>query len=503
MKKVLIKNSLSGIIQIVVNMILVFITLPVFIKMLGIDLYGIFSLVLVIGSLNTFTNLGLNNALLKYIAEQGRSVESNIDIVVAILIIILFVTPFTVIAIVFKNFVLLNILSIPFEFLQSTSNLFIWVLFSNFILMLGQVFKSILDGLQKIYVSSLLQVLYNILYWGLILIAVLLGYSLNGIGIAIFIASIFWFIFTVGSALKFWGKIILPKFSKNVKVSAKKQLSYGLKIYSSGLISFLYEPLTKILASHFLGVSAVAFYDIALRLRWQLWGLISKIFYPLFPFIAEQQDYSRIRKYVHDLEQKAIVLIIPIIVLAIFIMQPVISLWIGNNVEIIATTAIFIITAHLIGSSTVIPNYQFLMAKDHADKTIVLQLSNVFFNVLFFLSTVYFIGYYALIVGNVAAILSSFLLSLYYQNKYLNSLIFDNIMQLLKLILAFVILLLINLPLAFYITSAQLKIIMVVSITITTTLFLYKYLKLITSEDITRYFGKNNFFAIKLAHFYS
>jgi len=503
MKKILVKNSLFGIVQAIINMLLVFFAIPIFIKTLGNESYGVFALVMVIGNLNSFTNLGLTNALVKFIAEQGYSAETNIDILVSFILLITALLPLTIIAIFFNKFILLVILKVPLSVFAPARELYLWVIWANFLLMVGQVFGSILDALQKIYITSLLQTIYNIVYWGLIIIILLLGYNLREIGAAIFISALIWLVITFMSAIKAWGKISFNGVIKGFRNSTKKQLNYGLKIYSGGLINFLYEPFSKLLISHFIGVTEVGFYDLALRLRNQLWGFIGKIFYPLFPFMAEQYDKSIIRKYVHELEQKMFFVILPLVAIIIIIMHPFIQIWIGKNVNIIAISSIIIISFHLIGS-TVIPNYQFLLSKDLAEKTIILQLSNFVFNTLFFIITVNFVGYYALIIGNVAAIMSSFILSLYYQKKYLDSMIFDSTLQLFKLITSFIIMVICGLLLKIILKGNNIPILVFSPFIIgLVTLFLYKMFNLLKRDDIYRYFGTNNKLSIILCRIYN
>lgn len=503
MKRILYKNSIWGVVQTVINLLLVFITVPIFINILGSESYGVFALVMVVGNLNTFTNLGLTSALVKFIAEQGKSEESNLDILVNFVLVVSATLPLTLIAINFDKFILLDILKIPEKVFWEAKWLYFWLLWANFLLLIGQVFKSILDGLQKVYVTSLQQIIYNILYWGFILAALILGFNLSAIGLVIFFAAFIWLLVTSFSAKKEWGKIAFVGLNKNFKNAAKKQLNYGLKIYAGGLIGFFYEPLSKILISNFIGIAEVGFYDIALKLKGQLWGFVSKIFYPLFPFISEQKDKILIRKYVHELEQKTFLIVVPVIASVILLMHPFIGLWIGRNVDIISITAIFVISFHLIGS-TVIPNYQYLMAKDLAQKTIILQLSNVVFNALFFFVTVSFIGYYALIVGNVAAILSSFILSLYYQKKYLDSLIFDSLKQVINLIITLMVLIALGLILKLILDGHNIIILTLVPFAIIgSTMILYKVLKLISTEDISRYFGTSNIVAKALIKIYN
>jgi len=437
MKRILVKNSIFSLLQAILNILLIFFTIPIFLKLLGSELFGIFALIMVVGNLNTFTSLGLTSALVKFIAEQGRSEKSNMDIWVNLIIMTIIALPITTLVIYFDKFILLKILKIPLKFYTEAKWLYYWILLANFLLLIGQTFKSILDALQKVYISSIQQMVYNIIYWGSILSVLLLGLGLSEIGFSIFFSALTWLFITILSSTNVWANLSVKGFRQNFKSVSKKQLKYGLKIYSGGLISFMFEPLSKILLSNFIGVASVGYYDIAMKLKGQLWGIISKIFYPLFPFISEQKDEALIRKYVHDLEQKTFLLIVPIIILAILLMHPFISLWIGTNVEIISITSVYLISFHLLGSSTVIPIYQFLLAKDLAHKTILLQLNGVIFNAIFFLLFVNYFGFYALIIGNIAGIMASFFLSLYYQKKYLDSLIFDYFLLISTIFIAF------------------------------------------------------------------
>ena len=504
MKKRLIKNSIVGVLQAVINAFLIFLTIPLFIKMLGIETYGVFSLIMIFGNLNVLANLGLNSGLIKFIAEQGKTKESNVDILVALVLVTLMILPLTFFAIYFNKFILLNVLNISENDFLDAKYFFIWVIIANALLIIGQIFKAILDAIQKIYITSIQQAIYSFLYWILILITLKFGYKLPEIGFSIFLAALIWFIITIISVIKIWGKIYLNGFVSSFRLSARKQLKYGLQIYSGGLIAFLYEPLSKLLVSHFIGMSAVGFYDIALKLKNQIWGIILTIFYPLFPFISEQKDFTVIRKYVHDIEQKIFLMITPMAAMTILLMHSFITIWIGNNVEIISITSIFLISFHLIFSSTVIPNYQFLLAKNLVGKTLILQFSNVVFNTIFFLLTIPFLGYYSLIVGSIAAIMSSFILSIYYQKKYLNSMIFDSYLQIIKIVMTFLILITIGYFFVFLLKEHNILILILIPlILLPLTIVCYKKFGLLNQDDVFRYLGKENKLSIKIALFFN
>jgi len=493
MRKLLIKNSLSGILQSFINIALVFTVIPIFINELGKVEYGVFSLIIVAGNLNIFTNLGLTTALIKFLSEQGKVKESHYDIIVTFFLTIMVLLPLTLLAAYFNRFILLDVLKIPLKFFYDAKDFYLFLLSANFLLISGQVAKAVLDSGQQIIVTNFIQILYNIIYWGFILLMLLLGYHLPQIGMVSFIAALIWFIIITYKALQYWGKLSIRGLSDNYKRIIKKQINYGSKIYASGLIGFFYEPLSKIIISHYIGISEVGFFDIAVRIKNQLWGIISKMFYPLYPLLSSMVDKRKIKTLIHDLEQKTFIFMIPLITIIIYVTTPLVRLWIGRDVQIISISVIYILSIFMFGSITVLPNYQFLTVKGQADKTIVLQASNVFFNIVVFFITFKWLhlGYYAIIVSNVSAITSSFVISLYYQQKFLNSLIFDNWRQVTELLILATINMILGYFLNIIIISDWLKLIIIPIILILSTLIQYRYFKFFSKKDFKRYLGEN------------
>lgn len=489
-KKILIQNSLSGLLQSLISSVLIFLTIPIFINKLGSESYGIFSLTTIIGNLNVFVNLGLSATLIKFLAEQGKGSESDYDIVVTSVLLILILLPFTIIAIIFKSFIIKNILNIPVNYYDRVKWLYIFLLLSSLIILLGQNLSAILDSQQKILLTNMLQSIYNFIYWGLILLVLIIGFDLPTIGFVIFISSLIWFIAIFVAVRKIWGKINFKGTKYNFFRIAKKQLRYGIEIYTGGVIGFFYEPFSKLLISHFFGTTHVGFFDIALKIKAFLWGLLSKILYPLYPLISGLKDKNKIRFIIHDIEQKLFYLVVPLVSIIAIITKPVISVWISRDVDIISISTICIVIAHLI-SITLMPNYQFLIAKQQAAKTIFLQSINVIASILIFFISYPFLGYYGIILGNVGSILFSFFLSLYFQKKYLNSLVFDSFLQIGSVVFVLIVNLICGYFLARILPSDSIKILALPIVLSFTTIILYRYLHLFKTEDILRYLGNN------------
>ncbi len=488
-KIVLYKGSLTGIFQLIIATLLTLFAIRVFVSFLGYDRYGVFSIITVIGNLNIFANLGLNTALIKFISEQGKTKESDYDIMVAFFILIFILTPFTI-ALYFLGTIILNdFFNIPSSLFNESIELYNFMLIANYIVLIGQLLTSVIDAIQKIYITNLLQILYNFLYWGGILVAVILGFSLPTVGLSITIASLLWFAISFIAFKKLWGKIIYKDLHSNFFRVLKKQLSYSVKIYFSSVINFFYEPLTKIIISKFFGVKEVGYFDIALKIRTQLWSLMSKALYPLLPLIASIKDEKQIGFIVNDIEEKLFYIILPIISIVIICSYSFVNIWLGSEVYIISVGIIIVVCTYMVGS-TVIPNYYYLMARQ-VNKTIILQFSNVAANIIVILVLHNFLGYYSVLIGFSSAIITSFTLSLYYQNKFLSGLIFKNFNNLFKYIIILIIVTIIGYLSSLIVDKDLLRIIISTFAILITTILLYRIFKIFSYKDLERYFEKN------------
>jgi O-antigen/teichoic acid export membrane protein len=491
MRKLLYINSFSGAAQAIISTLLIFFTIPIFIHKLGSELYGVFSLLALIGNLNVFINLGLNSSLIKFLAEQNKCQESNFDIVVSFLVLLFIAIPITIIGIVYHAFILRHFLSVPLHYINADLvTLYICLLFSNLLQFLGQVPSSVIDSQQKIYISNILQMCYNYAYWAFLLVSLFFFPTLRIIGFSILFVNMLWFISITIIAKNVWGPLSVDGLRPNVVRIAKKQISYGSKIFASGIISFFYEPITKILLSRFVGINEVGFFDIALKMRNQIWNMLSKLIYPFFPLLSKMNDLNKIRIMLHDLEQKIAYITIPLIAGIMFLSHPFVSLWLGKNIEIISTSFIFIVAGYLIGI-IVQPTYLFLMAKGHPEKTINLQLINVSVNGLLFFISYKHLGYYAAIVGNTGAILASFAGCLYYQSKYLDIFLFDSITQVFKLFTLIAAICVTGFLLNVFISANMVKLFIFPASFFIVTLLSFRFLHIFSKDDLDRYLGKS------------
>lgn len=492
MKKRFLYNSFSGVIQTVVSAVLIFLTFPYFINAFGSDIYGAFSLIMILSNVNILITFGVNNSLIKFLAEQGKSIESNYDIIASLIILSLIIVPITLILTIYHQIFLISVLKIPRSILSSgLIPLYIMVVISNALFFFGQIFSGILDARQEIYLSNFIQSAYSICYWLSILVVSIFFKDLVLVGALILASTILWLLLLIVIVKKRWGKLELPHLSGNLRRVIIKQLSYGYKLSLSTIISALFEPFSKILISHFVGVTQVGFYDIAIRVRNQLWNISSKVLYPLLPYFANVTDIEKTGRIIKKTEQKLIQIVLPFATILFYWMSGIVNVWIGTNVDSITLSIRFILAVYFL-SIIVLPTYYYLMVRGYQGRTVLIQTSNVVVNIGVFFILLPIAGYYAILFSNLISGLVALAICQYTSNKIFNINIWDKYLSKAKLIFIFFIINIISCLIYIFLTNVVTFIILYPIITGLLTLLLFRYLLIISENDIHLVLDKNS-----------
>jgi O-antigen/teichoic acid export membrane protein len=422
--KLLHKNSLSGVGQLVLTAGLTFFSIPIFIRTLGDEAYGAFSIVTLAGNLNIFANLGLNTALLKFLSVQGKSKESDHDIALTLGLLLLIMVPLSTLAIYQQSYILQSMLGMSTKLYNQVATLYRCVVVANLIILLGQTFTTVLDSQQRMYLTNFYQLIYSILYWGGLIVVVSLGYGLPEIGFIILAAAIIWFSLVLIAAWRIWGWLQLEGLRVNLVRVARKQISFSSKVYAAGLLTMLFEPMTKVLVARLIGVREVGYLEIAYKVRSQLWALVTKVTYPIYPKIARENDSYKLSQLLGGYQTGMLLVMMPFLLFLSIALPDLFLLWLPTTTTIIVTATLYISATFVINSLS-IPPYYFLMSRQYVGKTVWIQLTNVGVNLLVILLTYRIMGIYGFILGNSIAILTSMVLCLYYQKKYLGKLAID------------------------------------------------------------------------------
>lgn len=380
-------------------------------------MYGVFALISVVGNLNMLTNLGLSNTLILLLSKQGRCQESNIDILVNLTTVSMISVGVVCLAILFEVSIL-NLLGVPNLYLSDTILLYRCLIISNLLLIVGQSFTAIIDSQQRIVITNILQFSYSILYWGGMIVVVSMGFGLGSIGKVALLAASCWFLSVVVYVTLFWGTFFTQLSLGAALLSFRKQISIGAKLYTSSLLSLLFEPLTKILISNYLGLSAVAYFDIGLRVRNQVASIFQKALYPLFPYIAALKESDQLKRQVSKGTLLLFFAMVVTSLLLFYVSPPFIELWLGDQYDYMFGASVQTYTIGLlIFSIPMIPPYYYIMTKGYTSYIIYIHAFSMVVNIVFFFAAISLFGPYTAMISVTASYIASFGLIVYIIEK--------------------------------------------------------------------------------------
>lgn len=486
-KKLFAKNSVSGFVQKIIIAIVTFIAIPIFIHVKGAQVYGIFAAVAVLGELGRLTEMGFNKTLIKFLSSQGKTKESSQDIVVAFAVVFTLLVGMTTTLLFLSDFVLIKVLNIPHNDLYQSRQLFTFAIIANGLLLLGNLFSSVIESQRFIYKINILQLVYSMLYWGLIILVLVFGFDLKEIGLVIFIAALVWFMLITRMMLKIWGKFEMKGFFSYFKVSLKKQTSYSVKVYLSSLLSMFEEPLIKVLIANFFGLSFVGFFDIAVRIKSQVYRLLQTLVYPVFQLFSEMKDPKQVNVFMKEIEEKLFLALGPLSVIVACCTGSFIDIWLGDGQSTVIMSVIVITVGALFLQLTILPTVYYLTIY-HPTVLVLTQIAGIVFNIgiIYFLRNL--IGYNAIYISFAVYYVTNLVLRLYYQKKYLGTKLFTEKTFLYNFLLGLFLLIVAGGSLSILFSSSPLLNLIITPILLLLLTFLiFKNMRLLVSEDFEKY----------------
>ncbi|NUN70741.1 MAG: oligosaccharide flippase family protein, partial [Bacteroidetes bacterium] len=274
MKRKLLLNSFAGAANTIVNIGMMAATVPVFIDRLGLESYGIFALISLVSIINVIGSFGFSTSLIKYLAEQGRCRESDSDIQVTLVFLIVLSVLLTASAILLEPFILTGVLGLSaVQYTDDVASCFRYLVAANIFNLVMQTSFAVFDSLQKVYVSSVIQFGFNVTSRGGMLLVLLSAPSLSGMGFVYLIMSIGTAVVSVVAVFSVWGNFVTRIPWSGVTAALRKHATYSATVYVTTLFGLLYEVMTKIVVNRFIGISEVAIFDIAVRIKNLFWSI--------------------------------------------------------------------------------------------------------------------------------------------------------------------------------------------------------------------------------------
>ncbi|MDB5653808.1 MAG: hypothetical protein JWQ94_1421, partial [Tardiphaga sp.] len=286
------RNAISSIIEVVCSSVVLFLIYKLIVTKLGIELLGIWSLVLATTSLMRLADTGAAIGLARYVAKSSERPETlgPRDYIDTALLGTTGLYLFLAVASYWPSKLGLGYVIHSPTMLKVSEDLLPFAIFSFVLGNIAGTTTAILVGLQRSDLKSLVAIGG---YLVLIVSSVTLipGHGLVGLALAQIVQNCF--VMLLASSIAHFllysrFGLILP-FKWHNK-AFRNLIGYGLKLQVSGIINFLYDPFTKFLMSTFGGLEATGIFEMANRLVFQTRAILASPTQTLVPAFAHLSE---------------------------------------------------------------------------------------------------------------------------------------------------------------------------------------------------------------------
>lgn len=342
-------NVISSAIQVVIVGLVYFFVYRILIIELGVELLGVWSLIIATSSVSTLANFGFSSALVKFVAEYNARGEINaINKLLFTSIVAMILFFFLISLLVYLLAYLFIDKLVDLRYVKIALSVLPLSLISLFINSLGGILTSALEGFQRNYLRNFAYAFTSVCY---LMLAVLFipKLGLAGIALAQIVQAIMIFAISYYFIKSRCFSFSLLRWNWDQKIF-RSLFNYGSKIQVISICQMLIEPVTKILISRYNGVTTLGFYEMASRLITQLRQIIVNMNQVTIPIVSHyfQTDKSAIR-YVYERGLSLIIFIAFPLFAGIILFTPFLSnIWIGYIAPVFINSAYILAFSMLI-----------------------------------------------------------------------------------------------------------------------------------------------------------
>ncbi len=398
------RNSLYYALKSVVALVSMLLVTPYIMGVVGPELFGIWALAAVVTSYAQLSDFGIGESVVKYAAEfHARRDDESLNQLVNTVVITYFV-----LALLFGGLLLLamplivgGLLRIPDPLQAEAVLIFRLSVAVFFVNMVMGVFASLIVATQQLGYATSVNIAstcvgaagtFGFLWMGLGLRGLVLTNTL----VALFVAILnLWLAHRLCPALRinplFW-------FDRGM---LRRLCGYSWKVQASNLSQLLVFQLDRVLLSRYLGLEAVAFYEIGSNLALYARTFITAVFSPMLP-AASVLHAGKERALLVGLYRRACKFLalgaVPFCLLVVGLAQPFIRLWMGEGFELAALTLQLLMPFYLVNVLTV-PGVFILNGINRPEVAMRTALCAGLVNIFAGLILVRSFGYFGLIAG--------------------------------------------------------------------------------------------------------
>jgi len=417
-----IHNMSSGTIMAIANTFVILISYPIYLGFVGYEAFGVWSIMLAIISMSAVLGLSINRSIVKFVAQCKTSNEVKKYITGSILISILASLIFWLFLYNVHEFVI-EIYAMDREYSSVVKAILSNIAILTMSVYTVSILKGALTGLSEIAKANYLFIIGEIIRAFSAIFLLWLGFGLQSFFYGWIAGNLTLIVIYIYYLKKINGNILL--FNFNLFKVLKEIITYGRPLVLNNLIGLLFAPIITFIIARHVGLSDVAYYNIASRISSNINVLFSRGIIGLMPEISKtdliRDRLARVYK-IKELHGQAVKYIlyfgVPLIVLVFGFSESILLIWLSEmyNESINEILQLLLIATLL--DVLIIPTLNILFGLGETNKILHYGLIRV---TILFLGLGY-IKFNSLVIGlnNIAIliIISSFVSALYFIFTY-------------------------------------------------------------------------------------
>jgi len=316
------------------GMIVSFITIPMLIHNLGLEKFGIYSLIITTIGFSGFLELGFSSGVVKFVAEENS--RKNFDelnkVISSSLIFQTLVGIIAFLIIFFISGLLPSILNINVVYSAESSWAFRLTALTIPFALIFSLFIGVFNGLELFFYSSSMIASQSILSSVLAVIASSLGYNLVVIAAINLILNI---VFVIVSIIVITQRV--PQLKIKVYFYYKtwsRIFHFSIYLLISKISSFALDPFIRFFISVYFNPAAVSYFVAPTKLLSSitiLFNKIGEIFYPISANANANGEKVKFKRIFLSSYKTSVLVIVPLFLLIAFFSRAILSFWIGNE----------------------------------------------------------------------------------------------------------------------------------------------------------------------------
>lgn len=323
---------------------------PFLISKLGMEGYGLWSLVLVITNYLLTWDLGLSNALVRHVAHHDaeQDVEGLNSVMSTGFFLYAALAGLALTLAIVLRPILLSLFRVPPDQWQQLRWVFVVVVAAVALENVFGVFKGLVTGLQHMHLTNLIVTLRATVNAIGAVVLLQLGYGLKGLALNELVTMLF-----ASGASVVLASRVFPALRINPLLVRRETLSqllnFGVKVQITGLGAVIGLQMNKLLIGYFLNMRLLGAYELGFKVVYSVISLLRMLSSAVMPAAAElfaQNDQGRLQRLYRQGSKYLVLSVVPLASVMILYADSIAEVWLGTPPAEVARVIRFLMFAY-------------------------------------------------------------------------------------------------------------------------------------------------------------